>query len=191
MMNSSKRKNLGKTIARSLTVMVAVTLMVGGVTYALLQSQNATLTGSSIQSATADLRIGTSASTFDASRNGFIFKDIIPGGNAMPADGHTFYLKDYGTSALKLRMSLGSTPTNAAAVDLSKVHVVLLRVDTGSQEQTASLRVLQENGLDLGENISPGAVAQYKIKVKMDADAYHGTGASIGNLDFIFSGTAV
>lgn len=178
-------------VVRTAAMISLLIMTVTGVTYAVLQSQNATLMGSSIQSATADLRIGTSASTFDSSRNGFIFKDIVPGGAAMPTDGNTFYLKDYGTAALKLKLSLSGTPTNTGAVDLSKVYVVLSRVDAGGQEQTSSLKELQETGLQLTDQLNPGAVGQYKLKVKMDADAYQGTGATIGNLDLVFAGVAV
>ncbi len=177
-------------VVRAAAILSILVVAVTGVTYAILQSQNATLTGSSIQSATADLRIGTSASTFDSSRNGFVFKDIVPGGAAMPTDGNTFYLKDYGTAALKLKLSLSGTPTNTAAVDLSKVHVVLSRVDAGGQEQVASLKELQEAGLQLTDQLNPGSVGQYKLKVRMDADAYQGTGATVGNLDLVFSGVA-
>lgn len=178
-------------LLRAVLVVGVLAAMVAGVTFASLQSQQATLTGNSIQSATADLRIGTSQSTFDASRTGFSFKDIVPGGPAVPADGNTFYLKDYGTANLRLRLSLGSTPTNTANVDLDKVHLVLTRVDTASAEQTISLKELKDSGLVLSDAINAGTIGQYKLRATMDSDAYQGTGAAVGGIDLVFSGTAI
>jgi hypothetical protein len=175
-------------LLRAAGVLSAIGVLVTGVTFATLQSQNATLTGNSIQSATADLRIGTSASTFDVSRNGFTFKDVVPGGPAMPTDGNTFYLKNYGTAPLALKVVLGSTPTNLSGADLGKVKLQLTRVDA-DHVQTVSLQSLSETGAALTDPIAPGAAVQYKLRALMDADAFNGTGAAVGGIDLVFSGT--
>ena len=190
MKSAAKLKNQA-ALVRAIAILSGVAVLVTGVTFAALQSQQATLTGNSIQSATADLRIGTSQSTFDASRNGFSFKDLVPGGPAVPADGHTFYLKDYGSASLKLRLALGSVPANTANMDLSKVKLVLNRVDTASADQTISLKALSETGLQLTDPINAGTVAQYKLRAVMEADAYEGTGAAVTGIDLVFSGTAL
>ena len=186
----AKLKNQAALLRAALVVAVLAAL-VTGVTFAALQSQQATLTGNSIQSATADLRIGTSQSTFDASRSGFTFKDIVPGGAAVPADGNTFYLKNYGTATLKLKLNLGSTPVNTANVDLDKVRLVLSRVDTASADQTVTLKELKEDGLVITDPINAATIGHYKLRAMMDNDAYQGTGAAISGIDLVFSGTAI
>lgn len=181
-------------VIRAVGIISAVGLLVSGVTFAALQSQQAVLTGNTIQSATADLRIGTSATSFASSRSGFSFQDLVPGGPAMPADGNVFYLKNSGNANLNLRLTVGSTPTNTSNVDLSKVFVQITRVDTGSQ-QMASLQSLMQgypaDGLLLTDPISNSAAVQYKLRASMAADAFSGTSASIGAIDLVFSGTAV
>lgn len=181
-------------VVRAIGVFSAVAVVVSGVTYAALQSQQAVLTGNTIQSATADLRIGTSSTSFAPSRAGFSFDNVVPGGPAMPADGNTFYLKNYGTSNLGLKVAIASAPTNTSSVDLSKVAVVLTRVDTGAQ-QTMSLQSLVDaqttGGTALTDALNSSSVAQYKLRAVMDANAFTGTAASVGSIDLVFSGSAV
>jgi len=177
-------------LLRAVAVVGVAGVLATGVTFAALQSQQASLTGNTIQSATADLRIGTSASTFDTNRNGFSFKDIVPGGAAMPVDGFSFYLKNYGTAPLNLKLALGGTPTNTSNADLSKVKLQLSRADNENGAQTASLQALTSAGLALADPIAPGAVVQYKLRAAMDDDAFSGTAASLGGIDLVFSGVA-
>jgi hypothetical protein len=178
-------------LLRAVGVLSAVGIIATSVTFASLQSQQAVLTGNTIQSATADLRIGTSASTFSASRAGFTFADVVPGGPAMPADGHSFYLKNYGSAALNLKVAVNSAVTNASSVDLNKVSVQLTRIDTGSV-QTMSLQSLLDaqasGGQALTDVINANSVVQYKLRAVMEADAFNGTGANVGAIDLVFSG---
>lgn len=179
-------------LLRAVGVLGAVGVLVTGVTFAALQSQQATLAGNSIQSATAELKVGTSASTFDVSRTGFSFKDMVPGGPAMPADGFTFYLRNYGTADLNLRMAAGGTLVNTnSTADLTKVYLHVSRVD-GAADQKISIKDLNDNGLALTGPILPGTagIAQYKLRVSMDADAFTGQGATLTGIDLVFSGTA-
>lgn len=181
-------------VLRAAGVLAAVSIVVSGVTFAALQSQQATLTGNTIQSASADLRIGTSASTFAASRTGFSFQDVIPGGPAVPTDGYSFWLKNYGTAPLSLKLAIGAAPANTSNVDLSKVMVQLVRVDNNAA-QTMSVQALVDgypaNGLAITDPIAPSAIVQYKLRASMAADAFSGSGASIGGIDLVFSGNAV
>lgn len=183
-------------LLRAVGVLSAVGILVTGVTYAALQSQQAVLSGNTIKSATADLRIGTSASTFAPSRSGFTFADVMPGGPAMPADGNTFYLKNYGSAVMNLKVAVANTPTNAASVDLTKVFVLLTRVDSGAQ-QTLSVQDLVESqtagGKALTDPITNGTVAEYKVRAMMAADAFSGTGVdvTVGGIDLVFTGAPV
>lgn len=182
-------KNNGPLL-RAAGVLSAVGILVTGVTFAALQSQQAALTGNTIQSATADLRIGTSASTFEPARPGFTFKDVVPGGSAMPADGHSMYLRNYGTTPLHIRLVMGGTLANTSNIDLSKVHLRIDRVDS-SEDEVVSLQALTaQGGISLTTLVQPGTagIAQYKLRVKMDGDAFSGQSASLGGIDLVFSG---
>jgi len=172
-------------------VVSSVGVLVTGVTFASLQSQQAILAGNTIQSASADLRIGVTPSTFAASHTGFTFSGVVPGGPAMPTDGNTFYLKNYGTADLALKLTIGSTPVNTSQVDLSKVSVQLTRVDTNAT-QTVSLQSLLDpaGGLNLSDTLTADVTGQYKVRVAMSTDAFSGSNATIGAIDFVFSGTA-
>lgn len=181
-------------LARAVAVIAAVTILVTGVTYASLQSQQEVLAGNSIKTATANLQIGTSDGTFGTSRNGFSYEDVLPGGAAVPVDGNVFYLKNGGTPALALKAAVSSTPTNSSSVDLSKVYLVLERTDTHVSQKLALADLATAytgGGVALTDNLSGGATAQYKARVQMDADAFTGTNADITGIDIVFSGTAV
>ena len=162
-----------------------------------MQRQQVTLTGNTITSASADLRIGTSSVTstaFSDSHAGFSFKDIIPGGPAMPADGFTFYLKNAGSAPLVLKLAVGSVPTNTSNIDLSKVSVQITRVDgvTAGTSQTASVHSLIDPAtkLALTDTLTNNSVGTYKLRVLMASDAFDGTNATLGGVDLVFSGTA-
>jgi hypothetical protein len=190
-----KRANLQRSIQpllRAITVISSVAVLATGVTFAALQSQNATLTGNSISTATADLRIGTSATTFSPSRTGFSFGNVIPGGPAAPVDGNIFYLKNYGTPTLALKVAVPTAPANTSGVDLKKVYVVLTRVDTtASQKLPLDSLVTASGGTALTDTLAGVTVAQYKVQIQMDADAFTGQSADITGIDLVFSGSAV
>ncbi len=179
-------------VSRAVGVISAVVVLMTGVTYAALQSPQATLTNSTISSATADLRIGTSATSFSSTRIGFNFVDLIPGGIAAPVDGNIFYLKNYGNANLGLHISIGSIPVNLSNVDLTKVSFVMTRQDT-STVQTFTVKALVDSyingGLSLTDSLSGSAVAEYKLQAIMSADAFIGQTAQISDLDLVFTGT--
>ena len=177
------------TLLRAIGVVSAVGVLVTSVTFSMLQSQQAVLSGNTIQSATADLRIGTSASTFSASRTGFSFENVVPGGPAMPTDGFTFYVKNAGSAGLALKLAAGGSLTNTASVDLAKVKLQLTRVDTGA-EQVVDVQTLSGAGLAMTDPVAPGAVVQYKLRALMDANAFSGTAATLGGIDLVYSGVA-
>lgn len=180
---------------RAITVISAVAVLATGVTFAALQSQQVALTGNSIKTATAGLFIGTSTASFDTSRVGFGFKDLIPGGAAVPADGNNFYLKNSGTSTLNLKVAVSTVPVNAANVDLSKVYLVFTRVDTTTSQRLPLSSLVAgygNGGVALSDTLAGnGTVAHFKYQVAMDADAFSGQSADITGIDVVFSGSAV
>ncbi len=188
----SKKSIWAGAVSRAVGVISAVVVLMTGVTYAALQSPQATLTNSTISSATADLRIGTSATSFSSTRVGFNFVDLIPGGIAAPVDGNIFYLKNYGNANLGLHISIGSIPVNLSNVDLTKVSFVMTRLDS-STVQTFTVKALVDSyingGLSLTDSLSGSVVAEYKLQAIMSADAFTGQTAQISDLDLVFTGT--
>lgn len=191
-------QNANLALVRAISIVASVAIVVAGVTFAALQSQQAVLSGNTIQTASANLLIGTASATsseFSNSHSGFTFANIIPGEDAPAANSSSLYLKNTGAATLNVKLSVSGTPTNTSNVDLTKVLVTITRVDTGAV-QTASLATLIGNGpnggLSLTDPLAPGTTGiEYKLNVSMASDAFNGSSASIGALDFVFSGTAV
>jgi hypothetical protein len=73
-----------KALSRAVAVIAAVLIVVSGVTFAALQSQQDKLTGNIIQTTTADLEISLDDNTYANSEPGFEFDNIIPGGAESP-----------------------------------------------------------------------------------------------------------
>jgi hypothetical protein len=186
-----------KTLAiiRSLAIMGAVGVITTGATFAALQSPSVSLNGNIINSATADLRISTNGTTFTVpSVTGFTFDGVTPGGAAVPAGGDSFYLKNVGSANLAIKLWVNSNPSNVSNVDLTKVHLIFTRVDTGGSEVSLTLKSLVDSfatgGTALGDTITAGSTASYSLKVSMDSDAISGAGGgSITGLNISFTGT--
>lgn len=183
-------------LLRATGVVTAVVIIVSGVTFAALQSQQDKLIGNTIETATANLQLSTDGTNYSDSHAGFDFNNIVPGGQAVPTAGYPFYLKNAGGTPLSLKMAVSSTPANPNIVDLGKVNIVLTPVATGTSAQTFTLQSLiassASGGLAITSgNLASGASQQFKLQVSMAADAVSGPTASLGNIDFSFSGTAV
>ncbi len=184
-----------KTTRRTLGIVAAILILVGGVTFAFLQSQPNVLTGNTIETAVASLGTGTDGVTFGNSHSGFGFSGLIPGGPAQPATGNTIYLKNFGTTPLSLKLFVSSVPTNPDNVDLSKVYVLLTPQGSSSSSQSFSLQSLLTGAANGGVSISGSSLAnnsvqQYILQISMDSDAVHSTVAAIGNIDLAFNGVA-
>lgn len=194
--NRRKRTIGGLALLRLVSVISVLTVTSGGVAYAALQSQEAKLTSNTIQTATAGLQVSINGTTFANSTPGYGFGSIVPGGPAGPTDGSNLYLRNTGQTALALKMYITSTPLNPQNVDLSKVYVVFTPVGAGSIQKIALLSLMQSaanGGLSILSPVSlaAGATQQYKMQIAMDADAVTAPLASITDIDFGFTGTAV
>lgn len=191
-----KRTKHKTALLRAVGMVTAVVIIVSGVTFAALQSQQDTLTGNTIETATANLQLSTDGTNYSDSHAGFNFNNIVPGGQAVPTTGYPFYLKNAGGTPLSLKLAVTSLPTNPNTVDLGKVNVLLTPVATGTPMQTFTLQSLiassASGGLAITSgNLASGASQQFKLQVSMATDAVSGSTASLGNIDFSFSGTAV
>lgn len=183
-------------LLETLAIIVAVGVVSTSVTFAALQSPAATLTNNTVNVGAADLRIGTNGTTFTVpSIAGFTFDGVVPGGPAVPAAGNSFYLKNYGSAPLAIKVSVNTTPTNLNNVNLAKVYLDFTRIDDGSSELSIPLKTLMDTnstgGYTLNETIQSNSIAQFSLRVSMDADAYSGTGVgvSISGISLAFTGT--
>jgi hypothetical protein len=183
-------------VSRLGLAVVAVALVVSGVTFAILQSQNVKLTGNTIETATANIQISQDGGTYGSALTGFSFSNIVPGGQAMPLEGYSFHLKNSGGTPLALRMSVTSSPVNTGGIDLSKVNVLLTAAGSASP-QSFPLSALIAAGATGGvlinapSQIMPGTNVRYILQVSMEAGAVNNSGASLDNVDFAFSGVAI
>lgn len=196
-------------MVRAIGVFSAVAVVVGGVTFAALQSQ-ATLTNNTIASANAELQVKTGGA-FAAQDTGFEFTGVVPGGSAVPALGNAFQLRNNGEVDLKISASIPTAPTftvdtAGGEVDLTKVDLVLECI-AGAQtfSVTSDLEALVAAhtptppaiaGVPLEAGFLPFASTENEAnctaKVQMDADAITGgSSASSGNFNLVFTGTNV
>lgn len=193
-MKSLRHHRNFQPLFRAITVIASVAVLVTGVTFAALQSQQAVLTGNSIESATADLRVSGTGSSYSSTKAGFAFGDVIPGGPATGPAANSFYLKNYGTPTMVLKAAISTVPVNPDSVNLEKVYVVLSRVDTNATQKLSIAALVggyATGGVSLTDNLAGGQAAQYKAQVAMDADAFTGQKAEISGIDIVFRGTAV
>lgn len=191
-----KRFKNSKPWARAVSVMAALAIIVSGVTFAALQSQQETLTGNTLESVLATLQISTNGTTFGDTQTGSDTNGILPGGPAMPVNGDPIYLKNTGTSALALKLAVPSIPVvNPATIDLSKVNVLLTSVSSGAVTHSFSLKDLMAasttGGLDVGEKLNNNTTQQYKLQFSMGSDVVNGPSAALAKIDLAFSGVAV
>lgn len=182
-----------KTLARVVGVVAATMVVVSGVTFAALQSQQDTLTGNTIETATANLQLSKDGINYGDTQTGFDFNNLIPGGPAVPTAGYGFYLKNSGDTPLAVKFAINSIPDNPNNVDLSKVNLLVTTVGSGGAAQSFTLQSLIDaspsGGLPLNGAALPfGQLQQYKLQVSMTTDAIIGSSASLGNLDLVFSG---
>lgn len=185
-----QRSSTIKPIARALSIIMAVVIIATGATYAALQSQDNLLTGNTIQTATANLKISRDGQTFSTSQPGFSFTDLIPGGQASPAVGFKTYLSNAGGTPLSLKVAVSSTPTNPDNIDLAKVNVVFISSTIQSFTLAQLIAAQSTGGVSLDKTLAVGNTQLYSIQVSMAADAVTGPGTTLGNIDISFSGQA-
>jgi hypothetical protein len=183
---------------KPLGVSAVLALAVGGVAFALLQSQ-AKLTGNSISTESANLVISQNDITYTNAAAGYQFAHIIPG--SQPSQAEHFFLRNIGSAPLALKVNAVAPPDNPNHVDLGKVKVMLSPYDMVTHQaaavpQSFTLQSLVDAGTNGGATIDypalgPNAIEEFDIKVAMDADALSGSAAAqLSNLDLGFMGVA-
>src|SRR5665213_3201719 len=76
--NHRKPSHTFLPIIRAAGIVAAVMVVVSGVTFATLQSQQVKLTGNTIQTATANLQISPDGIAYSGSQQGFAFSNLVP-----------------------------------------------------------------------------------------------------------------
>lgn len=189
-----RNKVLINPLVRTVLIVAALLSLVGGVTFAALQSQSK-LTGSTIQTATANLLVGRDATTMSSTQAGYSFNNLIPGGTLTPSGGYPVYLKNAGGTPLALKFAVSSIPTNPNNVDLNKVMIHLNSTASGLT-QTFTLQSLIDSNTLGGSTITLVPVLfsdqthPFTMQVSMAKDAFDGQTAAIGAIDFVVTGTA-
>jgi hypothetical protein len=194
-MRKTKRNWKLLPLARAIGVLSAVGVVTTLVTFAAIQSTGNALTGNTIETATASLKISKDGSTFSDTIPGFDFAGVMPGGVAVPAgDGYLVELKNTGDTTLKLRLTVPTPPTVTGITDLSKVNVLITPFTSGggtyaTQSIALSALIAGQASLNNATAAAKGSPVLLHLQVSMAADAIDGAGGSISNLDLTFSGT--
>lgn len=192
-----KRLNLSSPLARAGSILSLMVALVCGITFAALQSQNATVTGNTITSATANLQVGAGrAGSFGSSTPGFNFTNVVPGGGAAPAGGYDVYFKNAGSTMLDVRLALNKTTIlNPGNIDLAKVHLVLTPLDRGTPLNLtlASLYdAYDSGGTSLDLTMPVGETDGYELQVALDSNVSPAAASiSLTNIDLIFSASSI
>ncbi|HVX57980.1 MAG TPA: hypothetical protein VHA37_09750 [Candidatus Saccharimonadales bacterium] len=179
----------------SISLIIAVLIIAGAVAFAVWQSDRNTVTGNTVETRTANMQVSRDGVTFSNSVAGHDYSGVVPGsGSGSPSGGYPVYIKNTGDLPLSLKWSVSSVPTSTGGVNLNKVHVLITPVGGSTQSYTMQglIDAASTGGLAItGNPIGSGAMEEYNIQIAMDADAFNGANASIGNLDFAFIGAYV
>lgn len=187
-----------RPLVQAMGIITAVMVLVTGVTFAALQSQQAVLKGNSLATAMAELKISKDNFSYATVVDGYTYSNLIPGGSPTPINGNPIYLQNTGSVALAAKISVNETLSNPNNVDLTKVHVILLPFGGGALQNitlkdlvTASATggiALIGGGLN---HVNAGGNAGFAMQIMLESDATSGSSANIGNLIFNFDATAV
>lgn len=183
------------TLVRAYSIVAVLAVILGGVTFAALRSQNNYVTGSRMTSASADLKIakqfnGVYADTVP----GFDFLNVAPGGVAMPRNGNDLYFRNTGTEYMDLQLNISPERLlNANGVALDKAHIVITN-DLGTVYASPSIAELidADGAIPLGVGvIGGGGIQRVRIMMQLDDGAVPNiTQAHINDIDLVFSGVS-
>ena len=192
--------NVISPVIRAILVMGAVAALVTGVTFATLQSQ-ATLTDSTISSATAGLQVKSTGPDFAAQDAGFKFEDLIPGGAFSPSNDGKFTLKNSGSIPLSVQVQAETVAaTGTGTLDKTKVIVRFTNLDAPGSFVDYTLAELESAARNVpgqSAGFTPTALAnndndKMTIQVKLENGAITGSGpVSVSNFDLTFTGTSL
>lgn len=178
-------------LVRAIAVIGAVAALAGGATFAALQSQ-ATLTNTTINSATASLKLWN-GSSFESTAPGFTVTNVVPGQGSAP---QAFYFKNDGGVPLAVTATVPVAPTYAGVAEASDVEVDITcynnaTVNTNLEALLAgpvSLNLVLPAGAQ-GDSGNPNTVGNCTAVFDFDPAGVSGSSASVGPFDVVFTGT--
>lgn len=180
-------------IRRTVIAVCVIVLAVGGVAYATLFSNLASVGGNTISTTSANLKVSTDGSHYAAQVDGFDFSNIMPGQQLQPAEGKTIFLRNDGTTRLTLNVSANPLTINADnSIDTSRVYMAFTRANTSDAQQLALSTLTSGQASPLSYTLNPGQEVAYRLQVRVDEGAVSDTTTQsvIGGLTLIFDGAA-
>lgn len=181
-------------IARATGVIGATVALVTGITFAQLGSNTVTLTNTTINSATASLKIWD-GSTFTTTANGFTITGLVPG---QGSPNEPVYFKNDGGVDLNLTTTVTNTPALNNINSAADVKVKITNDDTGQIKNTTLAALEAGNVVMPGNPLPAGAQGDsnnlvtpgnYHFNFDISPAAVSGSNASVGAFDFAFTGT--
>lgn len=180
-------------------ICIAVILMVVGVTFAALRTQQNVLTGSTLTSASASLLMNKqSIGTFQNELPGFSFTGVEPGGPALPTDGHSLYLHNNGSTNLSVNISVN--PERLEYSDQANPNLIKLHIAAPSRGEFIDYRLSDLiSAYQTGQRLllpiwmTAGSYEHLQFRMSIDADpAYElmTEQITLNNLDIVLSGVS-
>lgn len=184
-------------VSRAVGVLGLLVASVGGVTYAAMTSNSVTLSGTTLSTGSAELRIyNFTAGRWDTTAQGFDIDDLVPG------EGVTkqFYLQNSGDVDLDIRAQVSELPMLTGFDGAENVTVVITGQECGESVETDLAELNREEGVELpcnpldegaaGDSNVAGTAGNYDITFDIDPEAVNDDRASVGAFDIVFTGTA-
>jgi hypothetical protein len=186
-------KRRGIPARRTVIATCVAVLAAGGVAYAALFSNFATVGGSTISTSSANLKVSTDGINYATHVDGFDFSNIMPGQQLQPEDGKTIYLRNDGTTRLALHIAANPLASSSVTnVDTSRVYLALTRASTTDTQQLPLSSLTSGQASSLSYVLNPGQEISYRLQVRVDEGAVSDTTVQsvIGGLTLVFDGAA-
>lgn len=180
---------------RAIGIISAVAVLVGGVTFAALTSQ-ATLTNSSISSATANLLLWD-GDTFESTAPGFTVTGLVPGTGVTNA----FYFKNSGGVPLNITANVPALPGSAGFSDWHNLLVTISSTNpgcVGPATVNTNMYDLNAGQVSLpcppltagaqGSNVVLATEGNYTMKFDIVPGSITGSVVTVDNFNMVFTG---
>lgn len=193
-MRSTRQLLRRRNVPIGLTLLILVGLM-GGLVVAMLKSPPAEVQGNTISTTTASLQVSPDNVTYDQTMAGFAFQDIQPDGPPSPEPGYPVYLKNTGSSPLKVSLGTNVNVENPDGVDFAGVHIIWTEQNGERHDMTLTDFVeAARNNLDFpvvgAFHLQQGEVYRITFQVTIDSQSLGAAHVSLRNIVFVFRAVA-
>ena len=185
--------NRASIIVRAVGVIAATSALVTGVTWAALTSNTATLTSTTINSATASLKLWDGDS-FETSAPGFTITGLVPGTGSEQA----FYFQNDGEVPLKLKAKIPALPSSSGFAGWENAKVTFTDEQNNTTVTTDMLALSTGDGVELpgdltagaqGNSAAAGTEGNFKAKFDIAPSSITGGQVTIDAFNIEFTGT--